>query len=242
MNYEKFVPALGSWAPKLKPFIESLECDGIYESLRTLKAQGHKITPTSDQLYRAFQECPYKDLKCVFLLQDPYQKTIDGVRVADGIPMSCSNTGVLQPSLIQFYNAIEEDLYGGLNLVLERNPDLTYLARQGVLLLNSALTTKIGESSAHLKLGIWNPFIEYVLKMLNNENQGLIFVFVGGPAQEFSYLINPKIHNVFELEHPAYAARQNRTWKHNGIFSKINTILKENNGITLEWALEEIPF
>jgi len=243
MNFEKgFVEPLGSWGDILKPFIVSPDCDEIYRQLRELKVAGKKITPVPEQLYRAFKECPYEDLKCVFILQDPYKNVIDGVRVADGIPMSCSNTGILQPSLKQWYDGIEDGIYGGLALDMDRDPDLTYLANQGVLLLNIALTTEIGESKAHIDLGIWNKFTEYTLKMLNLAHKGMIFVFIGSPAQEYNWIIDGKSNIKINLEHPAYAARQNRKWLHQKVFTTINEALHKDIKETILWDLGPCPF
>jgi uracil-DNA glycosylase len=242
LKWENFSEKLGSWAPKIKPFFDNGRFDPIYRRLKEIGGSGKTIVPRPHQTFRCFEHCPYSELKAVFILQDAYKNAIEGVPQADGIPMSCSNTGILQPSLEQWYTAIEDDVYGGLELNMEKRPDLAYLASQGVLLLNSSLTTNLGTTGVHLKEQLWHPFVEYILKLINEENLALPIVFIGKDAQEFSYLINPSRHHIFELEHPAYAARQNRNWKHENVFSKISDILYKTQKTSILWDLGPAPF
>lgn len=242
MNYSKFESLLGDWGPKLRPFIESEDCDKLYTQLKAEGKRGKKILPLSSNIYRAFLETPYSDLKVVFVLLDPYP-TIkkDGTIVADGIAMSCANTEILQPSLELFYDAIEDDLYKGLNLHNERFPDLKYLCNQGIMLLNTALTVEANKTGSHTEL--WKPFMKYLYEeVFAKYNNGLIFVLCGKVSQELAKYINPLQHYIYELEHPAFAARQMRGWKHEKIFSKINYLLQENNNIIPQWIYEKAPF
>src|SRR5436190_16013828 len=110
MEYSKIEAKLGDWGPKLKPFIESKEFDDIFKFLKEQSRDGKVICPESKDLFRSFEVTPYKDLRAIFLLQDPYPWIKNGKYVADGIPMSCSHTGVLQPSLELFYAGMEDDL------------------------------------------------------------------------------------------------------------------------------------
>lgn len=245
MNYSKFEPLLGSWGPKLKPFIESEECDRLYKELKTEASRDITIFPKGNEVYRAFKETPYDELKVVFVLLDPYpsMKKIDNqwVRVADGIAMSCSHVLEPQPSLKLFYDAIEDDIHNGLNLDMERFLDLKYLCNQGVLLTNTALTVEKDITGSHTK--IWRPFMRYLYEdIFSKYNNGLIFVLCGKESQELAKWINPLQHYIFELEHPAYSFRQSRPWDHQKIFSKINKLLKENNNQQITWSYETPPF
>src|SRR6476620_904759 len=160
MNYDKFKDSLGDWGEMLKPFIVSEECDKIYQKLKSDVKRGIVICPDSGDTFRAFKECPFESLKVTMLLQDPYPWIKKGLKVADGIAMSCKYTGECQPSLQNFYEGIEGDI-AGLELGMYRNPDLTYLANQGVLFLNTALTVRYNDSGSHS--GLWDKFTEYVL-------------------------------------------------------------------------------
>lgn len=228
------------WGLKLRPFIESPACDSLYAYIKGRSKAGFKVLPESHQVWRAFQECPYKDLKVVWIGQDPYPQVIDGKPVADGLAFSTSNSLTLPPSLEVILEAIEEDLYGGLNLYMSTWPELSEWAQDGVLLLNSSLTTEVNNPGAHK--GRWKEFYHYLItEILNKENTGLVFILMGADAQELEALIDQKLHHVLTCEHPAYALRQKRKFRHQGVFSRCNQILKDNNGIEIEWA-RPLPF
>jgi len=234
MNYEKFKPLLGTWGPYLKPMIESPEMDGIYAKLKEEAARGVKILPKSTNTYRAFAETPYNNLQVVFLLQDPYPSMINNVPVADGIAISCSNTGKLQPSLEQFYDAIEDDLYEGLDVKNGRNPDLSYLCNQGVMMLNTSLTVEYEKPGSHFN--IWKPFTTYLFEeIFMHYNRGLVFVLCGEKSHQYEQYINPFQHWIIKVEHPAHAARKMRLWDHQNLFKKVNKVLLDNNNTTINW-------
>lgn len=228
MKYNKFKDQLGSWGPELQEFIESKECDEIYEFLKNESKSGKVITPVSENTFRAFKECPFDKLKAVIVLMDPYPTVKNGVLVADGIPMSCSNTGVMQPSLKLFYEGIESDIYGGMNLHMIKDPDLTYLSNEGVLLLNSSLTTQVGTTGAHRDL--WMPFNEYLFtKVLHNKN--IPIIFCGKQALELEKYTSTN-HTILTCEHPVAASYRGGKWNHNNIFSKTNKLVGED----IQWV------
>lgn len=225
MIWEKFKDNFHeSWWEHIKPFIESEECDRIYEFLKKESRRGVKIVPSSLNTYRVFKEVPLEEIRCVILSYCPYHTiTKEGIPVADGIAFSCSITEKLQPSLSSFYEGLEQDLYKGLNLNFERDPDLTYLLKQGVFLWNSSLTTEVYKPGKHQEL--WRPFTKYILeKVLIYRN--LPFILIGKDAQFYSRYITPLTHGpIFQIEHPSFAARNHEKWQTQGVFSKINSIL-----------------
>jgi uracil-DNA glycosylase len=175
-------------------------------------------------LFRAFRECPYQDLKAVIIGTDPYPQ----MGVADGIPFSCSLTGKEQPTLRYIFNAIEREYQ------LEdykRNPDLKRWANQGVLMLNAALTCKIGVAGSHL--AIWRPFTAYLLDVLNTDTRGIVFVFLGPEAREFMDLIGDH-HYKITASDPSYVNPGGK-WDNKNLFSEINKIIKENNNESINW-------
>ncbi len=234
MNWEKFKDHFDeSWHIKMRPLIESEAVDKIYAHLRKRKKEGATIVPNTGDIYRAFRETPLDKMKCVILGMCPYHTK----GVADGLALSCSITNALQPSLSQFYDGIEAEQPGGFDLGYTRTPDLTYLAQEGVLLLNAALTTEAGIAGAHQNT--WFYFTRHVLQMII-EDTGVPIISLGKPAQETlegSDVRNPK----FYLEHPSYAARQNRKWETKGAFTEVNKILMDSNGIRIDWLLH-LPF
>jgi uracil-DNA glycosylase len=221
------------WIDKLSPFLISEEFDNIITELRREKELGFVVCPDVQYLFRAFKECKYNDLRCIIVGQDPYFTSGQ----ADGVAMSCSLTGVLQPSLKMFYDEINKTVYEGTIDPATYNPSLDYLAQQGVLLINAAMTVREKEPRSHL--GLWKPFMEYLfLEVINSYQRGLPIVILGAEASKaIEPSIAPFTHYTFTTEHPAYAARQNRDWNCNNVFNLVNNILLANNGkeFVIDW-------
>ena len=122
----------------------------------------------------------------------------------------------------------------GEGLTPSRDKDLSHLSRQGILLLNTALTTQVKRIGAHVEL--WKPFTNYLLDTLSAYDTGLIYIFMGKKAQEFSYLIDSDLNYKLECSHPASAAYSGqKTWDSNGVFTETNRILEKNHNITINW-------
>lgn len=239
MNWEKFKDQFHeSWHEKIKPFIESEECDKIYAHLKKEAGRGKKIAPLSANVFRAFKETPLTDLKVVMIGMCPYHTAINGNPVADGLLMGCSITGKLQPSLEKFYEGLEKELYNGVNLHYTKTPDVSYLAKQGVLMINAALTTEINKAGSHIEL--WKPFIEYMFENVF-QYAGVPIIFLGKDASRYKKLCSPMTW-YFVTTHPASAAYKQCDWDTEGVFGKVNKILKDNNNFTITWLDEEPPF
>lgn len=234
LNWEKFGPKFGTWATKIKPFFEGGGLDGIYKELKEQSGRGIRIVPDSADVFRCFRATPLTELRVVLVGMCPYHT----IGVADGLCMSCSLTNVLQPSLEQFYGALEEEFHEGLCIGCERNPNLEYLAKQGVLLFNAALTTKAGIAGTHQDL--WEPFTAFILREIVSVT-GVPVVLLGGEAKQFAGCLATH-QPIFELSHPASAAHKKTKWSSEGVFKQVNDVMKKTNGEEIFWLLEEAPF
>lgn len=236
MNWDKFKDQFHeSWHNKMRPFIESEECDKIYAYLKKEAGRGKKVAPLSSNVFRAFKETPLTDLKVVMIGMCPYHTEYNNIAVADGLLMGCSITGRLQPSLDKFYNGVENELYDGLNVNIIKGPDVKYLANQGVLMLNAALTTEINKAGSHIAL--WEPFIKHFFECI--EVEGCPIIFLGKDASKYKKYVSPFTWH-FVVSHPASAAYKQCDWDTEGVFGKVSKILKDNNNYIINW-LDEIP-
>ncbi len=232
MNWEKFKDMFHpSWHRHMKKFIESEECDAIYAHLKKESGRGKLIAPQSHNVFRAFKETGYDDLKVIFIGMCPYHTAYNGVPVADGLMMGCSITNKLQPSLEQFYGGIERELYDGLALGADKPADVSYLAHQGVLMCNAALTTEINKAGSHIQL--WEPFMKHLLGEVL-EFTGAPIVFFGKEAAKYERYLTPFTYS-YTVSHPASAAYKNGDWDSEGVFTKLNNHIKMSNNETIEW-------
>jgi len=238
MNWNKFESQFHpSWHRLMQPFIESEACDNIYKFLKSESQRGKKIAPLSPNVYRCFLETSLDDLKMVMVGMCPYHTLKNGSPIAEGLLMGCSTTGILQPSLAKFYDGIEKELYQGLNLTILKNPDVTYLAKQGVLMYNAALTTEINKAGSHID--IWEPFTKYLFEEVL-ATTGVPVVFLGKDAAKYKKYVAPFTWE-FTMSHPASASYKQTDWDTEGTFTKINKLLKENNNLAIDWMLDT-PF
>jgi uracil-DNA glycosylase len=232
MIWEKFKELFHeSWHNKMRPFVESKECDDIYEFLKKESKRGKKIAPLSPNVYRCFRETSLDDLKVVMMGMCPYHTFLNDTPVADGLLMGCSVTNKLQPSLEKFYEGVEKDVYNGLNLKHSKNPDVSYLAKQGVLMVNAALTTEMNKAGSHIKL--WEPFTKYLLEEVLAPT-GVPYIFLGKDASVYQKYI-PLLTWSFVRSHPASAAYKQGEWDTEGVFTTVNKILKDNNNLLIDW-------
>jgi uracil-DNA glycosylase len=238
MEWNKFAPLFHeSWHNKIRKFVESSECDKIYAYLKKESQRGKSITPDSRHTFRAFLETSLDEVKVVILGFCPYHSFINNVPVADGLAFSCSISNKLQPSLEKFYEGIECDLNNCLNLNYKKNPDLSFLAKQGVLLLNSALTVEKLKAGSHQ--AIWHPFTKYIIEECLAYT-GIPIILIGKDAQVFEKYMTPLTHGyIFKIEHPSFAARENREWETEGVFKNVSKIVKMSNGYDIDWLNEE---
>lgn len=222
--YERLKPS--GWADKLKGFLLTNDFDDILEELYNQSIVGKRFTPVIKQLFRAFEECPYSELKVVMIGQDPYPQP----NVADGIAFSCSNLGKIQPSLKFMYNDLENTVYpNGFTW----DPDLSRWSNQGVLMLNTSLTTEIGKIGKHYD--IWKPFMDYLLDILTDSNTGIIYVFMGRQAEDWARKIPETNYKLFTT-HPASAAyRKDGSWDSNDMFNRVNQIIQGAEGTQITW-------
>ena len=147
---------LGDWYQEFPSFWESPGTNNIVKAISS-EYQRYKVYPEPQNIFKAFELCQYKDIKAVILGMDPYN---DGN--ATGLAFGV-NTPKINPSLRKIKDAIETEVYDGL--LLEYDYSLEYLARQGVLLLNSALTVKDGIPGSHMH--IWQGFIKSILVFIS---------------------------------------------------------------------------
>ena len=227
--YEKLKPS--GWGQALKGFFISSDMEKILLQLQTESEENRKFTPRLKQVFRFLEECPYDKVKVVMMLQCPYQYMIEDKTVADGIPMSCLNTGKPQPSLSFVHKDIRKTVYH--DQLWKAPIDLKLWANQGVLLINAALTTTIGKVDTHLVL--WRPFLIYLLDVLTWQKPGLVYVYMGNVAQRHMSL-TPDNNYKFTTTHPASAAHNNaEIWESEDIWNKVNQTLEKNNQTKIIW-------
>lgn len=180
------------------------------------------IYPKKDLIFNAFKLTPFKDVKVVLIGQDPYFNENQAMGLAFSVPEGEK----LPPSLVNIYKEIENEY----NVKLNQNGDLTYLAKQGVLLLNTTLTVEAHKPLSHKDKG-YEILIRHVLEKLNIDNSPKVFILWGNNAKKFKSIIYNKNHLVLESAHPSPLGAYKGFFGNNH-FIKTNDFLI-NNGLEL---------
>lgn len=223
--YEKLKAS--GWGDPLKVFILSSDFEKILNTLLQESTDGKKFTPVLKQIFTAFEECPYDKVKVVMIAQEPFPYP----NVADGMAFSCSNTMKPMVSLKMMQDEIARSVYNDPDKVM--NPDLRYLANQGVLLLNTALTTQIDNVGTHIEL--WRPFIAFLLDNLAFKKAQLVYIFMGSKAKAWNKAIPSQNYKLFTT-HPALASYTNKEyWDSGNVFLQANKVLKKNFNTEIQW-------
>lgn len=145
------------------------ELDEIVLVLRREMDKGITIFPTLDNVLRAFYETPLSSVRVVMLGQEPYK----GIGKANGLSFSVSKGHPIPPSLINIFKEISEEIK---DFTIPSHGDLTKWCSQGVLLLNSTLTTEAGSCRSHDAL--WQRFTKTCMRLCSAKG-GVIFVYWG---------------------------------------------------------------
>nr|DAF24785.1 MAG TPA: hypothetical protein [Crassvirales sp.] len=190
------------------------------------------ICPAQSNVFKAFEVCPYDKLKVVMLGQDPYPQK----GVATGILFG-NKEGTRDKDLSPSLQIIKE---AAINFEIPHNciifdPTLESWAKQGILMINSALTVEMNKIGSHVML--WRPFIASLLKKLSENETGIIYVLFGKQAQTFKPYINKRFNTVLEENHPAYFARTGETMPHT-VFEQISKLTKGMYGMPITWYQE----
>jgi len=242
LDLKRFKPLFGNWWYRIEPFFLSGEMDKVYDFLKSESKKGKKLAPASSNTFRVFKEVDYNDLQCVVLCMDPYFTFVNNEPIASGVALDCSVTGKLQPSLRNFYSGIEEELYSGLTLERDlTQTDLSYLSKQGVMMLNAALTVEKDKAGSHI--AIWNTFTTFLLKEVIAPT-GVPILFLGKEAQSYRPLVE-KTNYCYSLSHPASASYNGGIWKTEEVFKKINKHIWESNKEIIHWLyidFDSLPF
>ncbi len=184
----------------------------------------HICYPKYENIFNALKLTDFDNIKVVILGQDPYHEP----NQAHGLSFSvlCEK---LPPSLKNIYKEMETDL----GVKIQQDGDLTYLAKQGVLLLNTLLTVREHEAFSHKNKG-WEIFSDNVIKEINKIDRPIVFILWGAPAQSKSkYLDNPK-HLIIKSNHPSPLSAY-RGFFGSKPFSKTNDFLMKNGIEPIKW-------
>ncbi len=184
--------------------------------------------PPRNLIYNAFNHTPLDKVKVVIVGQDPYHEPGQAMGMAFSVPENID----VPPSLVNIYKEIQNEYHCDMDF---NSGDLTYLADQGVLLLNAILSVRAHMPLSHNREE-YKQFLEDVLSELNQSDQPIVFLLWGGFARKLKPQLNNPHHLVLESVHPSPLSANRGGWFGNNHFIKTNEFLVSNGLTPIEWS------
>ena len=188
------------WRDLLGDYCESPEWQALQTNLRTeLNQMADKVCPEPQNFFKALVLTPLAKVKVVILGQDPYHSPGLAQGLAFSIPGNIpTNSRAFPSSLRNISKALALEGFGTLP-----NGDLHSWAEQGVLLLNTALSVKLGEAASHANLG-WKSLVDRLINALAKQKPHLVWMLWGGHAQSKLSLIDSRADQlILQSSHPS---------------------------------------
>jgi len=182
------------------------------------------VLPPAPQVFAALELTQPDDVRVVILGQDPYPTPGHAHGLAFSVEPEVRR---LPRSLNNIYKEMQDDLGA-----CPQDGDLRPWARQGVLLLNTALTVPPGSAGGHMKLG-WDQLARQVLAALDDRPRA--FLLWGRPAQKLAAGVDPERHLKIETAHPSPLSAR-RGFFGSKPFSRVNTWLESQGEPAISWA------
>ena len=188
------------WQALLGNYFDSSDWINLASNLQAaLDVDPAMIRPEPSQFFRALKLTPVESVKVVILGQDPYHSPDLAQGLAFSIPANIpTNSRAFPSSLRNISKALTLEGFSPLP-----NGDLHTWAQQGVLLLNTALSVRLGEAGSHSNLG-WKSLIDRLISGLALHRPHLVWMLWGGHAQSKLALIESGIDPlILESSHPS---------------------------------------
>ena len=195
----------------------------LYKTINILNTiDSSTLCPNYNNIFNCFTICNLADLKVVILGMSPYPQLNKATGIAFG-----NKRETLDEDLSSSLQIIKESV---INYEIPQNsvifdPSFEDWEKQGVLMLNCALTCKVGLPSSHL--GLWRPFISKLIYNMSRYMTACVYVLFGEEAKTFEPYIS-QYNYVIKEKHPSYYARNHKKLRYD-LWDEINNHL--NNKI-----------
>jgi uracil-DNA glycosylase len=210
------------------PFFRDGSADRVAEKVDAVVAAGGHVLPPPEAVFTSITLTPLDKVKVVILGQDPYPTPGD----SHGLAFSYRGTRRLPASL----RTILAEMAADMDAPMPKSGDLSKWARQGVLMINTALTVEAGKSGAHMKFG-WSDLVDQAITAISATQPAVVFLLWGGPARKRAALVDRTKHLVIEAGHPSPLNRLN-DFRGTKPFSRANAWLFEKGLEPIDWRLD----
>jgi len=204
-----------------------------FAALQNFVAEERKLLtvfPPETEVFAALTLTPIEQVRVLILGQDPYHDD----HQAHGLCFSVQPGVAIPPSLSNIFKELQSDM----GYEIPNNGNLTPWAKQGVLLLNTALTVRAHQANSHKDRG-WEIFTDAVIEAVNAKADPVVFVLWGANARKKIKLIDQSRHSVIESAHPSPLSAY-RGFFGSHPFSRINNALRAAGQAEINWQISDL--
>lgn len=228
--YNICVNSLGDWNAVLNGYIEGKTFN---ETINFIEKEYslHTCFPPKEQIFQAFKDTQFCNLKVVIIGQDPYPN----VGQAMGICFSVNKGVAIPKSLNNIYKLLMKE-----NFIksIPKHGDLSSWCKQGVLMLNSTLTVREKEANSHSKLSNWNKFTDYVITAIDKNKDHIVYLLWGAFAIKKKELLKNNKCCIIENIHPSPLAASKGDFTGKNQFKTANEYLIKQGISPIDWCIE----
>ena len=216
-----------SWAPHLRGEFDRPYMHQLRQFLEN-EESNDRLLPTPERIFEALEETTLEEVKVVIIGQDPYPKP----HRAHGLAFSTLRRK--RPDSLRGILAEVERNMGRSVAANDRNC-LTPWARQGVLLLNRALTVRKRCAKKHLDKG-WKCFTDRIVETVSRHREHIVFMLWGDEAKKVRGKIDASRHKVLCWQHPVGTTKgMKKGLEGSKHFSQANQYLEAHNAEPIDW-------
>jgi uracil-DNA glycosylase len=185
-------------------------------------AAGKAFTPTFMDLFKSFRLCSHEGVRVIFI--NTYPNPIADQN--NGLALSCPiSVEKLPYDVVNFQTELEKVRTAESET---SSQDLSYLAKQGVMLLNFSMTTSVNNLGSHLEL--WRPAFQKLIADIAYKTMKTIFVFIGPETEYLQKAVRKGQYKFFLPD-----VRGGQPWDTDGVFKKINSLLEKQEKHPINW-------
>ncbi|MBN2973756.1 uracil-DNA glycosylase [Roseomonas aeriglobus] len=218
-----------SWREPLQREFDQPYMAELQRFLADERAAGATVFPPESDWFAALDLTPRDKVRVVILGQDPYH----GQGQAHGLGFSVRPGVRVPPSLVNIYKEMESDL----GIPRADHGHLRHWAEQGVLLLNTTLTVRMGSPTSHAGRG-WEQFTDAIIRLVDAGPHPVVFLLWGAHAQKKAAFVDTTRHCVIRSAHPSPLSARGGFFGSRP-FSQANAFLAAHGRGTIDWALPD---
>ena len=203
----------------------------IKAEILAARQRGDQVFPPAKLIFNAFDSTPFAEVKAVIIGQDPYHQPGQAMGLSFSVPRGAR----IPPSLRNIYKELARSYEGEFQI--PDNGDLSFWAKQGVLLLNASLTVLAGRAGSHSKIG-WQQFTDAAISALSSRRDNLVFMLWGNFAKAKAPLIDRDKHLILTSVHPSPLAPEGFIGCNH--FRYANDFLVAHGHTAIDWQIPSI--